>query len=203
MDLFGSVGEEKEINKIGAKTSEAKSTKSYDALQILAQFITQKCFMDLLLPIKEVLISTYSFKTVTKIQECLRHIGIGLIENQFVELESLLKFSYGVSSESIPELLPADDSVKLTDKEREKLEREKEDCFIIPKEPVYKSGNRLSNVKKSKKNNAYILIEFGLRLCNLLLKRERLKELDFVSYMDPFVSIYKKCLVSNHVKVTV
>lgn len=200
MDLFGSLGEEKEVGKIISKTSEAKSTKSYDTLQIVAQFITEKCLMDLLVPIKNVLVASHSFKVTVKLQDCLRHIALGLIDNEYVELENLLKFSYGVSSELIPELLP-EDKTKQNAKEPEKLLTKVEDCMIIPKEPVYKSGYRMNNVKRSSKANAYILIEFGLRLCFLLLKRDRIKELDFVAFMDPFVNIFKNCLNSQHIKV--
>lgn len=199
--MFGTVGEEKEISKIVSKTSEAKSTKSCDTFQIVSQFITEKCLMDLMIPIKNVMVASHSFKTVVKLQDCLRHIALGLIDNQFLDLHSLLKFSYGVSSESIPELL-GEEKMK-TDKEKEKLLTKQEDCMLIPKEPVYKSGYRLNNVKKSSKTNAYILIEFGLRLCYFLLKRDRLKDLDFISFMDPFVSVFRNCLNSMHVKVEV
>lgn len=200
MDLFGSLGEEKEVAKIVSKTSEAKSTKSYDTFQIVAQFITEKCLMDLLVPIKNVLVASHSFKVIVKLQDCLRHVALGLIDNEFLELENLLKFSYGVSSESIPELL-AENKIKDNTKDQDKLLTKREDCMIIPKEPVYKSGYRMNNVRKSIKANAHVLIEFGLRLCHFLLKRDRVKELDIVVFMDPFVNIFKNCLTSQHVKV--
>ncbi|KAJ9589486.1 hypothetical protein L9F63_017303 [Diploptera punctata] len=63
-DLFGDVAEEKEVNQITGKLHEARSTKSYDTFHILAQFITEKCFVDLLVPIREILSKTHSFKTI-------------------------------------------------------------------------------------------------------------------------------------------
>ncbi len=37
-EMFGTVAEEKEVMKITAKLAEAKGTKSYDSLQILAKY---------------------------------------------------------------------------------------------------------------------------------------------------------------------
>jgi hypothetical protein len=39
-EMFGTVAEEKEVMKITAKLAEAKGTKSYDSLQILAKYET-------------------------------------------------------------------------------------------------------------------------------------------------------------------
>lgn len=204
IDLFGTAAEEKEIEKIGRKVSEAKSTKSFDTLQILSQYMTEKCFIDILLPIKTILMTSHSFKTINKVQESLRHIALGLVENEFISVESLLKFAYGTSSESIPELL-ASNKIKhdnLNEKEEEKfLEKPKEDCFIIPLAPVGRSGFRRTGVRSSEKANAHILVEFGLRLCHYLFKKEKIKDDEYKPYLDPFVVIFKNCLQSRHVKV--
>jgi U3 small nucleolar RNA-associated protein 20 len=57
-DLFGAVAEEKEVNQITGKLQEARKTKSYDTFQILAQFVTEKCLLDLIIPFREVGIET-------------------------------------------------------------------------------------------------------------------------------------------------
>ena len=54
MDLFGSVAEEKEVAHITGKLMEAKANKSYDTFLIMAQYVTDKCLVDLILPLKEV-----------------------------------------------------------------------------------------------------------------------------------------------------
>ncbi|EFA12725.1 small subunit processome component 20 homolog [Tribolium castaneum] len=198
-DLFGSLSEEKEVAKIAVKTSEAKSTKSFDTFQILAQYITDKCLMDLILPIKNVLQASHSYKTVYKAEECLRHVALGLVDNEFIEIKSLLIFAYGTASESIPELV-AQTKPQLSDKEKQKKQRERVDCYIIPKAPTGRSGVR--NVKSSLKTNAYLLVEFGLRLCYVLLKREKLKDEAFNPFLDPFIPVFLNCLTSKHVKLS-
>ncbi|CAH0545672.1 unnamed protein product [Brassicogethes aeneus] len=200
-DLFGKLSEEKEVSKIASKTSEVKSTKSFDTYQIVAQYITEKCLMDLLLPIKRILESTHSFKTVHKAQETLRYISQGLLDNSFVSLQSLLKFAYGTSSQSIPQLLTKE-KPKLSQKELEIKSRQKEDCLILPKMPMGKTAFREGKVKSSASTNAHLLIEFGLRLCFMMLKREKIKDEQYRPFVDPFVAIFKKCLKSKHIKLS-
>ncbi|KAL3285278.1 hypothetical protein HHI36_019388 [Cryptolaemus montrouzieri] len=201
-DLFGILSEEKEIAKIKVKTSEAKSSKSLDTYQILSQFITEKCLMDLLQPLKKILETARSYKTVYKTQECLRCIAAGLVDNKFVSTESLLKFAYGTASEKIPQLVLGKNKPELTEKERNLLHRSKPDCYIIPKAPVGRSGVRINDVKSCDKANAHILVEFGLKLCFILLKRDRLKDGDYRPFLDPFVVLFTKCLNSKHVKLS-
>lgn len=196
-DLFGILSEEKEVAKVAVKTSEAKATKSFDTFQILAQFSTEKCLMELVIPIKDVLLESHSFKNVHKAQECLRHISLGLVDNQFVGAKSLLIFAYGISSESIPQLLPRKSVIG----QKEKVRHKQEDCFIIPKAPVGRGGVRVSNVKTSVEVNAHILIEFGVRLCYVLLKRDKLKDADYKPFLDPFITVFCNCITSKHVKV--
>lgn len=54
MDLFGYVAEEKEVTHIAGKLMEARANKSFDTFLIMAQYITDKCLVDLILPLKEV-----------------------------------------------------------------------------------------------------------------------------------------------------
>ncbi|KAH1010705.1 small subunit processome component 20 homolog [Dendroctonus ponderosae] len=196
-DLFGILSEEKEVVKITVKVSEARSTKSYDTLQILAQNITEQCLMDLILPIKQLLDSNHSFKAVQKGQDALRHIASGLVDNSFISVESLLKFAYGTSAQTISTLLPT--KKKKSPQLQEKVQ--KEDCFIIPKIPGNRTAYRDLNVKTSSNTNAHLIVEFGLRLVLALLKRDMVKADEYKPFIDPFVNIFKKCLLSKHVKL--
>lgn len=42
------------MKQIQVKHKEVKSTKSYRLMNIIAQYITEKCLTDILLPVKEV-----------------------------------------------------------------------------------------------------------------------------------------------------
>lgn len=54
MDLFGDCSEEKEVVQILGKVVEARSSKSFSSFNIVAQFISEKYLLDLILPLKEV-----------------------------------------------------------------------------------------------------------------------------------------------------
>ncbi|CAG9761397.1 unnamed protein product [Ceutorhynchus assimilis] len=198
-DLFGILSEEREVVKITAKVAEAKSTKSYDTLQILAQHITEKCLMDMIFPVKKLLESNHSFKTVNKAQDALRHISLGLVDNEFVSVESLLKFAYGTSAQKIPSLLPI--KKKIPNKNDKDTKIEREDCYIIPKIPGNRAAYRELNVKTSSDTNAHLLVEFGLRLFFVMLKRDKIKNKEYRPFIDPFVAIFRNCLKSKHVKL--
>nr|XP_034172664.1 small subunit processome component 20 homolog [Osmia lignaria] len=201
VDLFGPTGEEKEVLGIVKTVAEAKSTKSFDIFHILAQYITESCLVDLILPLKDVLVKTHSHKTLQKVVECLRNVVLGLADNTFIPLEQMLTFLYGIVSESIPELMPEKKDKQLTPKEAEVMARQKPDCFLIPPEPKNKMGVKVTS-KTSKNTNVHVIIEFGLKLLHILLKRDKISGGEFESFLDPFVPLISDCLKSQHVKLS-
>lgn len=156
--------------------------------------------MDLILPLKEVLVRTHSHKTVQKIVDCLRNVELGLADNTFIPVEQMLIFLYGVASESIPDLMPEKKDKQLTEKEAEALTRQKPDSFIIPPVPKSKMGVKVAS-KTSKNTNAHVIVEFGLKLFHILLKRDKISNTEFKPFIDPFVPLISDCLKSQHVKV--
>lgn len=193
--------EEKEVAKITRKISEAKSTKTFDTFKILAQFVTDNCLLDLLLPLKEILATSHSYKLINRAQECLRHVAIGLTENEFISVESFLKFAYGIASESIPELLKMTENGAVEKRRDASNPKSRTDCFILPENPG-RAGAKPQG-KLSSATNRHHLIEFALKLCHFLLKHEKVKDADHQVYLDPFIGIFKNCLLSRHVKVRI
>ena len=53
-ELFGTAAEEKDVQEIAAKTFEARTTKSYDAYQLVAQYVSQGCLVRLIAPVRAV-----------------------------------------------------------------------------------------------------------------------------------------------------
>lgn len=204
-DIFGQIGEEKQISKIGKHTPEAKPhNKSFLTLSICASNITQTCLLDLLIPFKEQLVNSQSKKVVVRVQECFQKIVGGLTINKQISVETMLMFIYGVISESIPDLLPNTPKPVLTEKEREKIRCQKPDCFLVPEDPAAKG--RSNAVKKvvvtNVRANAHVLIEFGLELLQMTLKRGKLFKINYQSFIDPIIPIICDSLKSKHVRVT-
>ncbi|KAL2713487.1 small subunit processome component 20 [Vespula squamosa] len=200
IDLFGLTAEEKEVIGIVKNITEAKSTKSYDIFHILAEYMTESCLLDLIMPLKDVLMRTHSHKTVQKVVECLKNIVLGLADNTFIPLEQMLIFLYGVVSESIPKLLATKKHEQLTEKEVEVLQRQKPDCFIIPAEPKNRMGMKIAS-KTTTNTNVHVMVEFGLKLYHIFLKREKISDAIFKPYLEPLVSVLSNCLKSQHVKL--
>lgn len=180
--------------------SEAKSNKSYDIFHILAEFITESCLLDLILPLKQVLVKTHSHKTIHKVVECLRNVTLGLADNIYIPVEQMLIFLYGVISESIPDLLPEKESKQPTEDETRALKRLKQDCFIIPPEPKNRMGVKAA-ARTTKNVNVHVMVEFGLKLYHILLKREKVTSAEYKAYLEPFVPLLSKCLKSQYIKV--
>lgn len=203
-DIFGQTAEEKEITKIGRNTPEAKPhNKSFLSLNIVSSHITESCLLDLLIPFKDVLTKSQSKKTVIKVQECFQKIVAGLNVNKYIPIDSMLTFIYGTASESIPDLIQSKPQVRLTEKEREKLQRKKSDCLLIPDDPT---NGRTGAVKKVVITNAratsYVLVEFGVELMHVTLKRGKLLKINYQPFIDPIVPILLNSLDSQHIKVT-
>ncbi|VVC88993.1 unnamed protein product [Leptidea sinapis] len=201
-DLFGQLSEEKEVEKLHYKTPEAKpSKKSYVTLMIVAQNISQKCLINLVLPFKEVLQKHHSKKIVMKVQDALIHITSGLVTNKFIEMEHLFPFLHGIASESIPEFVLSAPKRVLTEEQKEKILRAKPDCYIIPETPKRNKESQARHVKTSTKTNAHVLVEFSLNILYVILKREKVPRIDCKAFIDPLVPLLADAVRGDHVKV--
>lgn len=143
---------------------------------------------------------SHSFKVIHKCSECLRRVVLGLADNTFISVESLLEFMYGIASESIPDLVSRLKKEEITPVQKELLARQRPDSFIIPQAPRNRSGSNIT-AKTSNKTNAHILVEFGLRLFHIILKREKLRAGDFRPFVDPMVPVLCDCFKAQHIKV--
>uniref|UniRef100_A0A1I8QDT5 Uncharacterized protein n=1 Tax=Stomoxys calcitrans TaxID=35570 RepID=A0A1I8QDT5_STOCA len=202
-DIFGDISAEKEIDKLTSHTPEAKpSAKSYLVLHIIARNIQETCLLDLLMPFKDHLARSKSRKLTLKIQECFAKIVNGLVENPNISRESLLIFIYGTMSESITDLLPGVQRRVLTENEKETMRRARPDCFIIQPPPKNRSGAVNKKIQSNAQANAHILIEFGLEMLHIVLKRKKLQNVDYPPFLNPLLPLLKDALRSTHVRVT-
>ncbi|XP_075166335.1 small subunit processome component 20 homolog [Haematobia irritans] len=202
-DIFGDISAEKEIDKLTSHTPEAKpSAKSYLVLHIIARNIQETCLLDMLIPFKDHLARSKSRKLTLKIQDCFAKIVNGLVENPYISRESLLIFIYGTISESITDLLPGTQRRVLTENEKEKMRRARPDCFIIQPLPKYRSGAVNKKIQTNSQANAHILIEFGLEMLYIVLKRKKLQNVDYAPFLNPILPLLKDALKSTHVRAT-
>ncbi|KAM3924125.1 small subunit processome component 20 homolog [Leptodactylus fuscus] len=197
-ELFGDIAEEKEVKGIVSKVMEARSSKSYDSYELLAQFIGKDHVIKLILPLKEVLEKTTSLKLARKVHEAFRRVVFGLIANEDMNAQSILLLSYGLISENLP---------LLTDKEKNSNSEmlppdprlQPKSCLII--QPPPPRGGVKAAV--STKTNMHILVDTGLKLLHMSLRKSKVNssEEKALEMLDPFVQMLIGCLQSKDVQV--
>jgi U3 small nucleolar RNA-associated protein 20 len=197
-ELFGQVAEEKEVDAILGKLPEARTSKSYDSYQILAQFVTKGTLAKIIVPLKEILDGTNSHKVALKVATILRKICEGLVINKGLALSDLLTFTYGVSNEALPMITPkktSSDEFKPADPRLQP-----ESTYLLKPEPT----RGLKKPKYLVKTNMYLIVEFGVQVLNTLLKRSLVvpSNMDHLQMLDPFVATISTCLAAKHAKVT-
>ncbi|XP_054845011.1 small subunit processome component 20 homolog [Eublepharis macularius] len=195
-ELFGEVAEEKEVKGIVSKAMEARRSKSYDSYEILAKYVGKDHVTKLILPLKEILETTTSLKMSRKVHETLRRIVSGLIMNTAMTAECILLLSHGLISENLP-LITEKAKTKAPAPPDPRLPPES--CLLLPPTPV--RGGQKASV--SSRTNMHILVESGLRLLHMSLKRSKINSSDghVLEMLDPFVLLLISCLQSTDVKV--
>ncbi|XP_038636090.1 small subunit processome component 20 homolog [Scyliorhinus canicula] len=197
-ELFGEIAEEKEVRGIVSKVMEARRSKSYDSYEILAQFVGKAQVTKLILPLKEILENTTILKQARKVQETFNRIVSGLLLNEEMTADSILLLSHGLVTQSLPLM------AKRTKGKRKKAFESRaglkpQSCLLLPPTPT-RQGEKAAT---STKTNMHILVDTGLRLLHMSLKRSKVNSSEdhILEMMDPFVQVLIDCLQSMHVKV--
>ncbi|XP_071791922.1 small subunit processome component 20 homolog isoform X2 [Asterias amurensis] len=199
-ELFGVVAEEKEVVGIVGKLEEARSIKGYDCYEMVAKVIGQGSLTRLILPLKEILETSHSHKVVRKASEVLKYVTMGLINNPGITVDSMLIFIHGLATETIPLMTPLERS-KGKVKPPPDPRAAPESTYLLL--PAPKKGGTTPQV--SIKTNMYLIVEFGLQLLHMNLKRSKLSPSNqqHLQMLDPFVGILLQSLTSKYTKVTV
>lgn len=124
-------------------------------------------------------------------------MALGLVHNTALPVSSLMICAYGLASESLP---------RLSGKKQQQSNMPKDprlrppSVYLLPTNPS-RTGKKATS---SKTTNAHVLVEFGLHLLDLCLKRERLSgtNVEHLQMLDPFVQVFVDALASKHVRIT-
>ncbi|XP_062339462.1 small subunit processome component 20 homolog [Osmerus eperlanus] len=197
-ELFGAVAEEKEVKGIVSKLMEARSSKSMDSYEFLAQYCGKERFTQLILPMKEILETTTSLKVARRVHAVLKRIVAGVLVNKGMTNQNILLLSHGLVSESLP-------LVTKTNKDKAPAQPPPDprlpppSCLLLL--PTPKRGARKAPI--SSRTNMHILVDTGLRLLHQSLKKARVtsSERMALEMLDPFIALLLDCLSSMHVKV--
>ena len=103
-EFFSQVSDEKDVKRIVSKVNEAKTTSSYNSIEIVAKYVTQSCLLDLIKPLCQELDTCRSRKIIKKIEEALRRTMLGLLDNAELKPKQFLLFIYGLINDSFENL---------------------------------------------------------------------------------------------------
>jgi len=153
-DTFGITGQEKDAEEYISKMKEVKSSKSFDSMDIVARSATPAHLIKLVIPIKSLLLEKLNARMVQKIDELLRRIGMGVLQNPTVNNRDILVFCY----ELIQEVYRATTDTKSKIDPKNKR-------YLINMRGAAKSGARLST-----SSYVYKLTRFSLDILRTVLR---------------------------------
>jgi U3 small nucleolar RNA-associated protein 20 len=184
-DIFGAAGQEKDKDEMTGKTKEAKSRRSPASFELISKIIHFKNVGLLLVPLKDIMSSTESSRTLRKVEDLLRRIAIGLVNNPEFESLELLDFAYGLIIENLEDFKAQPKAkVKKTQKELN-FEVQMKRVMVEPVE-YYRV-------------NAYRFVYFGLSLLSSALKKNKfdLKDQGYVRRLKKLVDAVGNTLYSS------
>ncbi|KAJ3120160.1 U3 snoRNP protein [Nowakowskiella sp. JEL0407] len=187
-----------------ATMREMKNFKSYDSFEITSSCMSFSELGVMLLPLKELMLETNDVKITRKITDVLKRVSSGLCQNKNVELLELMKFIHELMTESIT-LSQVDQEKKQKKKTHQEIQSEA-NFLVLGTRKQFELQQKKAALKFASAN-AHLLVEFGLGLLHLNLKRGQLDlsedNVQTLELLDPFVPLLGKCLYSKHPNVTI
>lgn len=158
-DIFGATGQEKDTDEMTGKTKEAKSRRSPASFELISKIVHFKNVGKLLVPLKDIMSHTESSRTLKKVEDLLRRIALGLVNNPEFESLELLDFAYSLISESLEDF-KAQAKAKVVKTQKElNFEVQMKRVMVEPVD-YYRA-------------NAYRFVYFGLSLLSSALKKTK------------------------------
>ncbi|KAI0889620.1 armadillo-type protein [Annulohypoxylon maeteangense] len=154
-DIFGVVGQEKDAEEYTSQTKEVKSRKSQDSMELVARTASVSHLVDLVRPLKALLLEKLDIRMVRKIDDLLSRIASGLFSNSAAGTRDTLVFCYEVIQEVYESQKPRSES-RLDPKLRR---------YLIQK-GANKSGDRSTTSKYTFK-----LVRFAVDVLRSVLKK--------------------------------
>ena len=186
-DIFGVTGQEKDAEDYISKMREVKASKSYDTMDLIARVATPTHFVNLVWPIKSLLQERLNQRMIQKVDELLRRIGIGILQNPTVKDRDILVFCY----ELVQEVYKASSTptgVKQNDTRNAR--------FLINMHGAAKSG-----VRGASSSHLYKITRFSLDVLRSVLRKH--EELQTPQNVAGFLPILGDTIVQGQEEVQI
>jgi U3 small nucleolar RNA-associated protein 20 len=185
-DTFGITGQEKDAEEYISQMKEVKSSKSYDSMDIVARCTTPSHLTELVVPVKALLQEKLGSRAVQKIDELLRRIGMGVLQNPRVKDRDILVFCYELIQEADKAHNP--EKVQRVDPKNRK--------FLINLRGAAKSGARHSATSYT-----YKITRFSLDILRTVLRKH--EELQTPQNVSGFLPTVGDALVAGQEEVQI
>ncbi|KAF2819632.1 hypothetical protein CC86DRAFT_362587 [Ophiobolus disseminans] len=186
-DTFGVTGQEKDAEEYISKMKEVKSSKSFDSMDIVARSATPAYLIKLVIPIRSLLLEKLNARMVQKIDELLRRIGMGVLQNPTVNNRDILVFCYELIQEVYKTSATTDTKSKIDPKNKR---------YLINMRGAAKSGARLST-----SSYVYKLTRFSLDILRTVLRKHT--ELQTPKNLAGFLPVIGDAMVQGQEEVQV
>ena len=194
-DIFGNTSEEKDAaeyvkNKDSKK--EIKGRKSFDTMQLLAQTTSLQHQMQLVRPLEALLLENLNNKKVRNIDELLRRIGLGLLQNRAVQDRDILVFCY----EIIQDAYNFANGARRSSREPKRNSLVASNYLIKGKVAKAQTSESLATMARVGK-----IVHFALELLRGVLRKH--KELATPENLDGFMPIIGDAIINadEHIKL--
>jgi U3 small nucleolar RNA-associated protein 20 len=202
-DILGEAGDEKDVEGLAKKMKETRHTMSYESLRLLAQAggFAAVC-KELVGLVRVNLPKSLNPKVKTKLDEMLRNIASGLIQNPAAGGLEVLVLTHGLVEEGLKW-----EAEQAASKRKKKEDNQARSTGGNLKTVLDKVGTSLG--KKSPLDgpaeeqlvpNQQMLVEFGLQLMHSCFKRNKVNGSDpkLAPLLNPMVELLNQCLDSRH-----
>lgn len=186
-DTFGITGQEKDAEDYISKMKEVKSSKSFDTMDLIARTATTAHLVDLVLPITSLLQENLGVRTVQKVDELLRRIGLGILQNPTVKDRDVLVFCYELIQEVYKASNSADAAPKVLPRNRK---------YLVNMKGAAKSGARHSAT-----SYLYKATRFSLDILRTVLRKH--EELQTPQNLAGFLPVIGDALIQGHEEVQI
>ncbi|KAI8646706.1 armadillo-type protein [Parasitella parasitica] len=158
-DIFGATGQEKDADEMTRKIKEAKSRRSPASFELIAKITHFKNVGLLLVPLKDIMSNTESSRILRKVEDLLRRIALGLVNNPEFESLELLDFAYNLINENL-------DDFKAQPKTKVKKTQKELNFEVQMKRVMVESVDHY-------RTNAFRFVYFGLSLLSSAIKKTK------------------------------
>jgi U3 small nucleolar RNA-associated protein 20 len=191
-DVFGNTGKEKDLQEYKADKNtkkEVKGKKSFDTMQLVASVTSLEHLVQLVRPIQALLAGSLSVKEVRYVDELLRRIELGVLQNPGLKNRDVLRFCYEIVQEALAQV-PV---------QQQRRPDRKSSAGLVESAYLKPAPRNVSKTSLHKSEASGKIIRFALEMVRSILKKN--KELLTAGNISGFMPVIGDALLNPNDEV--